>query len=242
MGLKKVIVHSAIFLLLLSSCTEEIETVEPLSLTETQLETIEYFKEIALGFEFGGASEVTRRWKTDMKIYVSGVKKPALMNELYTVIYEVNELAESGFELSVVEDSLQSNYYLYLGSGKEYGILFPSSQSQINSNLGLFNINWDSQNNLIKGRMYVDIYKTDEYAQRHLLREELTQSLGLGKDSYKYPESIFQQNWTLSTEFTEIDKELIRLLYHSSIHSGMMDVEVEEAITKIYLTENSASI
>ena len=240
--MKKVIVHSVLFLFFLSSCAKEIETIEPLSLTETQLETIAYFKEIALGFEFGGAAEITRRWETNMKIYVGGVKKPLLINELYKVIYEVNELASTGFMMSVVEDSSQSNYYLYLGSGKEYGILFPSSQSQINSNLGLFNINWDSQNNLFKGRMYVDIYKPDKYAQQHLLREELTQSLGLGKDSYKYPESIFQQNWTLTTEYAEIDNELIRLLYYPSLYSGMTDVEVEEAITKIYQIENSTSI
>jgi hypothetical protein len=64
--------------------------------------------------------------------------------------------------------------------------------------------------------MYVDVERTSfNYdAQKHLLREELTQSLGLLNDSWKYPESIFYQGWTTTTEFTEMDKRLIDLIYN----------------------------
>jgi hypothetical protein len=63
--------------------------------------------------------------------------------------------------------------------------------------------------------MYVDVVRTtDEEAQKHLLREELTQSLGLTNDSWKYPESIFYQGWTTTTTYTEMDKRLIDLLYN----------------------------
>ena len=51
-------------------------------------------------------------------------------------------------------------------------------------------------------------------SQKHLLREELTQSLGLRNDSYTYPESIFYSNWTNTTEYTELDKSLIDMLYN----------------------------
>jgi hypothetical protein len=240
--MKKIVLYKLLILFLLTSCSQEVEIIEPSGLTKFQEEAIVYFKEIALGFEFGGAAEITRRWENDMKIYVGGEKKPLLINELNKVIYDVNEIASNGFRITVVKDSTKSNYYLFLGSGKDYGLLYPSSQAQIANNYGLFNINWNSQNNLFSGRMYVEIYKTEEKAQQHLLREELTQSLGLGKDSFRYLESIFQQNWTLTTAYTALDKELIRLLYHPSIRSGMNAVEVEEAITKIYFTENSASI
>ena len=62
--------------------------------------------------------------------------------------------------------------------------------------------------------MYVDIYKANNIEQKHLLREELTQSLGLGKDSFKYPNSIFQSSWTQTLNYLKIDKDVIRLLYH----------------------------
>ena len=62
--------------------------------------------------------------------------------------------------------------------------------------------------------MYVDIYRANDQEQKHLLREELTQSLGLFNDSYKYPESIFYQDWTTTTEYAQIDRELIDMLYN----------------------------
>jgi hypothetical protein len=68
---------------------------------------------------------------------------------------------------------------------------------------------------LTRGTMYVDIEKiTKVDAKKHILREELTQSLGLPNDSYDYPESIFYQGWTETTEYTELDKELIQMLYN----------------------------
>ncbi|WP_162628067.1 DUF2927 domain-containing protein [Arcticibacterium luteifluviistationis] len=66
----------------------------------------------------------------------------------------------------------------------------------------------------------------------------MTQSLGLGKDSDLYLESLFQQSWTLTTNYALIDKELIRLLYHPEITSGLDSKEVTETLTNILLEEN----
>ena len=64
--------------------------------------------------------------------------------------------------------------------------------------------------------MYVDLERTGDNfeAQKHLLREELTQSLGLFNDSWKYPESIFYQGWSTVTEYSDMDKRLIDMLYN----------------------------
>jgi len=55
----------------------------------------------------------------------------------------------------------------------------------------------------------------------YLIREELTQSLGLMKDSYDYPRSIFFQRFTATTEFTDLDRNLISILYREDITHGM---------------------
>ena len=51
-------------------------------LTSHDLNVIEYFCEIALGLEFGGASEVTRKWNSEMRIFVGGDTTAALLDEL----------------------------------------------------------------------------------------------------------------------------------------------------------------
>jgi hypothetical protein len=80
----------------------------------------------------------------------------------------------------------------------------------------------------------LDIFRTQrDVERRHLLREELTQSLGLMNDTNDYPDSIFYQAWTITTQYSEIDKKIIRLLYHQDIKAGMNRLQVEELIKTI---------
>jgi len=54
------------------SCSESNDPVSTNNLSDYEKSVLEYFKEIALGMEFGYASEVTRKWKGGMKIFVDG--------------------------------------------------------------------------------------------------------------------------------------------------------------------------
>jgi hypothetical protein len=222
---------------LLYSCSKDEEEVLPESgLTEYQTDVIDYFKEIALGFEFGNASRITRRWSNDMKIFVGGSPTPELLTELDIIVDDIMSLTTTSFSIEMVSDSAQSNYYIYFGSGNSYSEIFPSLAGLVDSNWGLFNIFWNGSNELHTGYMYVDIYRASSVEQKHLLREELTQSLGLAKDSSLYSESIFQQAFsTKVTEYAEIDKDLIRLLYHPDMRTGLNIIQVDGVLRNILL-------
>ena len=219
------------------SCTnDDDDPIEPDVLTEYQEDVIEYFKEIALGFEFGGASEITRKWNGPMRIFVSGTLTTELEEELQDIIVEINDLVSDGFSAEIVEDSLISNYHIFLGSGEAYANIYPGQQNLVQSNWGLFSVFWN--NNFInRGHMYVDIDRADLAEEKHLLREELTQSLGLAKDSQRYPNSIFQQDWTSTNEYTDIDKDLIRLLYHPDMSVDLNETQVDAVLRQILLNE-----
>ena len=58
-------------------------------------------------------------------------------------------------------------------------------------------------------------------ARSHLIREELTQALGFLQDSYSYPDSIFYQDWSMVTEYSDMDREIIRMLYLDDVAPGM---------------------
>ncbi len=206
-------------------------------LTSYQKEVIAYFNKIALGFEFGNSDRITRKWVDDVILFAGGDQNKDLSAELDKIIVEINELATDGFKITLVKDSLLSNYYLFLGPGEEYAKKYPAEAELVNSNFGLFNVSWDGFNNLNSGHMYVDTHRTDSNAQKHLLREELTQSLGLARDAYDYPESIFQQSWTTTTTYASIDKELIRLLYHPEMKSGLDEMKADQVLTAILLNE-----
>lgn len=220
--------------LFLNSCSDSGSDNSNSGLSENQEEVISYFKEIVLGFEFGNAPKVIRKWNQDVKIFVGGDEYPLLMNELNEVIEELNTLiARDNIELSTVADSSEANYYAYFGPGKRYEKLYPGAKDHTDSNFGLFFVNWES-NYFVNGTMYVDTNRPEPRNQRHLLREELTQSLGMAQDSQRYPDSIFQSSYsTAVTEYSEYDKAVIQLLYHPAMKTGLDESEVDPVLREI---------
>jgi hypothetical protein len=229
-----VVLAASIFLV---SCSKDDEAIAP-GLTAYNESVVDYFKEVALGFEFGNESKITRRWEGNMKLFIGGKPTPALLAETNRIVGEINDLASNEFNVEVVSDSLQSNFYIFFGSGNSYAAIFPAQSSFVASNWGLFSVSYPSSGVLFKGHMYVDINRANLIEQKHLLREELTQSLGLARDSDLYPESIFQQSFsTKTTEYAPIDKDLIRLLYHPKMKVGLDRDQVDKLLRDILLAE-----
>lgn len=202
----------------LASCADD----EPgVALTAYEHEVINYFQDVALGFEFGTAPQVTRKWRTELKIFVGGHPNATLLNELQGIVSEINVLATDGFKISVTTDTLASNCYLLFDSGTAFASVYKPASSTVGSNFGLFYVFFDNENYIYRSLIYVDIYRANATEQLHLLREELTQSLGLARDSPRYLDSIFQTSWTSTTSYSQIDKDLIRILYHPDMHTGL---------------------
>ena len=220
----------------ISSCNSEEDIIAP-KLDEYDLEVISYFKEIALGFEFGSSSQITRKWCSDLKVFIGGETNSILLEELDNIISEISSLSTDNFNMEIVSDSSLSNYYIFFGKGDNYAKIFPSASSYVNNNWGLFFIWYNSSNCLNRGQMYVDTDRADFIQAKHLLREEFTQSLGLARDSDKYINSIFQSSWTTTTSFSQIDKDLIRLLYHPEMQTGLNESEVDVLLRNVILNE-----
>lgn len=199
----------------------------------TPIKEIEYFCDIALGFEFGNAEEVTRKWNQPMKIFVDGTPTEDMLQELDSIVNELNSLFTDGFYIEIVEEANESNFQVVLSNAEYYVENYNVNQSYTDSNWGLFTIYYNSNNYLQSGHMYVDIVRAGTLAQKHLLREELTQALGLAKDSTQYMDSIFQQVWTTTTRYAEIDKDLIWLLYHPDMIAGLNELQVRELLVDL---------
>lgn len=186
---------------------------DPINDNRFALNERNYFNEIAHGSEYGGYSEQLKRWKKNLKIFVLGNKKHYLMVELKRIIKELNELIDP-IDLELVQIESEANYKIYFCHKDDYVLVEPESKSLLERNWGYFSIN-SKGGEILKGTMYVDIVRClSETGQKHLLREELTQSLGLMRDSHKFSNSIFYQKWSETTEFAPIDRKLIRMLYN----------------------------
>jgi len=90
------------------------------------------------------------------------------------------------------------------------------------TNYGFFWSLWHDDNyEIYNSRILVSSADINQTERSHLIREELTQSLGLMNDSNKYEDSIFYQDWTDVTEYSIIDKSVIKMLYLKKIKPGM---------------------
>lgn len=209
---------------------EMFEDLSPTAAYHMKKFFIGYFIDIALGSEFGDKAPVSKKWLSEMKVFVVGQANDALQNELVSIIDEINEFATDGFQISIVENFEDANFYVYFTSSKEYAERYSYLLDLIKDNKGLFTTFHDEDFNIYKGHMYVDTKRAVLGEQLHLLREEFTQALGLGNDIPHHFESIFYNGFSRTTAYSENDKNVIKLLYHPALISGLGDESIKGAL------------
>jgi len=81
----------------------------------------------------------------------------------------------------------------------------------------------------------VGLVSTDvsEELRTHLIREEVTQMLGLGQDSFLYPRSIFYQSFSLTDAFDPLDEAVIEMLYRPEVRIGMDERAVARVLRRL---------
>ena len=188
-------------------------------------EAIDYLTEVGFGVEYGSSSTVLHKWTEDVNLRIYGSPTPTDIATLTQVVSELNELI-SGIELTLND-----------GPGDVEVHFAPESQFQsiephyIPVNYGFFRVWWDHEGAIYRGRILVASEGITQPERSHLIREEVTQSLGLFRDSWNYPDSIFYQGWTATGEYASIDGPTIRLLYQPQLLPGMTKLEVRNLLS-----------
>ncbi len=181
--------------------------------------------EVGFGVEYGSSSTVLHKWTEDVNLRIYGSPTPADVAALTQVVSELNELI-SGIELTLNNGPADLEVHFA-----------PESQFQsiethyIPVNYGFFRVWWDHEGAIYQGRILVASEGITQQERSHLIREEVTQSLGLFRDSWNYPDSIFYQGWTATGEYASIDGPTIRLLYQPQLLPGMTKLEVRKLLS-----------
>ena len=194
-------------------------------------ETIKYFEDIAFGAEYNGEKKVIRKWNTPIHVFVLGEDIPVLSNEIDKIIKELKNISKN-IQIKRVYDKEDSNFLVFFGAKEDYIALEPKVAPY--NDLGFFWVYPNKKNELYKGSLYLDTNRMLANDTRlHFLREELTQALGLMQDSELYYDSIFYQKWSLTNQYSKIDKQVIEILHLPQIKCGMSVEEVRRVLEKI---------
>ena len=199
---------------------------EPSPYGKYSQEAVNYFFEIGLCPEFGRCFEpIVKKWTSDVRIKLYGNYTNADERELENIIYELSKLTG----LSIQKVTSDANINIYFVAQSKFKKYIPQ-YNEDNPQDGLFAVTPSDNNIYYKATICIED-DLDQLRKLHLLREELTQSFGLPNDSESYLNSVFQQDPQYKpTEYSDLDKEVIRLLYDRKIKPGMRKEEVEGAL------------
>ena len=203
-------------------------------------ELILYFNDICLGAEYGNSKKVTRKWKTPLNLYI--VKDKNYKEQIDFIresVEKINELVSDNFKISISNDSISANGHLFLCSDeklKTYPEPFKKIFNRVNENFfGFFNYKF-RENIIYNTAIFINTSKPIEF-QKTAIIEEITQSLGFGNDSDLYSNSVFYQakydTKKAVLNFSEFDKELIKLLYNKKMKPGLNRLETEQVLREI---------
>lgn len=190
-------------------------------------ETMDYFKEIALRKT---KNTVISTWKKDINVFIhSGNKEPVFLKtdptlqneykelekELDQVLNELNNLI-STIQLTRVNTLEEANFEIYVGSIEGCRLLDASTRNSLPKNWAIQHCQLSTDNkDITHGFVFLDFYRTPNIrVKKRLLRKKVTQSLGLFNESDEIKESIFFDGFSEQSNYLEIDKELIQILYN----------------------------
>ena len=180
---------------------------------------LDYFQEVALGAEYGSSSRIVRKWGGDVLIKVHGTPSERDLEALAEVMDDLRRLM-AGRRIEIVSED--ANLDLHFAPESTFHEIDPNYEP---TNYGFFWVWWGRDNQLVRSRVLISTTDISQDARSHLIREEITQSLGLMNDSWRYPESIYYQGWTRTTRYAPIDQIVIEMLYRDEIRPGMTEAQ-----------------
>ena len=194
---------------------------------------INYFSEVGFGAEFGEkqAQDFIVRWEIGMEVYINGGTQSDI-DEVNKVIGELAQLTGLSIKFTnqpistvkVPNNAINIRYTTQDAFAEACGEeRYEKVVKYHGEQAGYFCNGWnDNSKIIVHAYVLIDNSIQPQSQRNHLLREELTQSLGIMKDSNSYTDSVFHDSYSSTpTEFSELDKQVIQILYDNRISAGM---------------------
>jgi len=205
------------------------------------------FQEVALGSEFGHSDNRIRKWVKPLNIYVqhnSGDK--ALLNKLVDA-HTAHLSTISGLKIQRVNSINKANVKLFFTRQSKLKNLITrhsgAAVAKVNTtNTCLYNIELNKAAQVTRAQIYIPVdFAYNEGKLISCIVEELTQVLGLPRDSEKVFPSIFNDKST-DDLLTGLDETLIRILYNTKIKAGMNKRSLASVLKPVIKTLNQSGL
>lgn len=214
---------SALSFFIATSCMHPIANQEKVQEIKSNYskEELKYFHELVFHTELDNGTTNLNKW--DENIYISlfgnytyqdSIEIEDIIEDINNILIDVNIRyaisAKGNLKISFIDPQKFSDYNR-MASNSYHGFFYlKTNRNKIERAHILVNNNLSGDNRM------------------HTIREEITNSLGLINDSYRFSESILYQFMNKNTSFSYIDIKMIQLLYNYGLPYGMKKEEFEK--------------
>ncbi|MBW6437472.1 DUF2927 domain-containing protein [Actinoplanes hulinensis] len=185
-----------------------------------------HFLAVAFDTEYGDDAGVITMWeKPEVTVRVHGgaAKSRSCVNK---VIADFNALSATT-DLRLTQST--ADIELHFAPVSKFRSIEPK---YVSGNDGFLYYHWSDRGVLTDANVMIRSTGISETIRCHLIREELTRAMGMAKDSGKYPNSIFyDEYYPAPTRYSSLDKEVIRLLYSGAVHPGDDKKTIKRMVT-----------
>lgn len=160
-------------------------------------------KEIIIGTEFGQSPDFVIQYKESPTISIQNNGETEQQKKIIKeVIHEINKvLSKTKIKLILQKDNQPANIVIERIDEEKKGLK------------GTAYCTWEYTGEIVYSVVGFDYEIKNENLFRHLAYEEIVQSLGILKDSWQYPDSIFFQGYSENT-LSDYDKYLLNFFYN----------------------------
>ena len=186
---------------------------------------LDYFFEVAFGNEFSDNPDThyIRKWSNNLRLSVRGGPTAADRATLDRIVAQLNQLL--GGSLRIVLTNQNPNAVMYFVPEAAFSRYDPQ---YVPRNLGFFRVWWNQRLEIQRAQILISTTGVTQRERSHLIREELTQALGLMNDAETYRDSTFYQGWTETQDFSPLDRDLIQMLYDRRVRSGQTRDQIRQ--------------
>lgn len=189
---------------------------------------IEFYVDVALGSETGGTDRFVRKWTREVRVAIAGEPTSRDREVVRRVLSDLDRLY-GGAPVRRAADRGSANVRIHFVPRDSFTRVLPEAEPDA---AGFVSVETDGTGEIRSGAIVVA--SGDELTQafrNHVIREELTQVLGLVNDSDRFLGSIFNQVSLLPpTEYLAVDRQLVRIHGLPEIEPGMREAEIRDVL------------
>ncbi len=200
---------------------------QPVNNSRFDLQSLKYFNEIAFQSEHTPVEPFIRKWRSDIVVRVEGTPTYEDRQSVTAMLNQLNQLQD---QVTLKEDLFDANLIIRFQPEETFHDI---NQNYEPVNLGYFWLRW-IDNEIYAGNILIDSKATTQSQRDALIKEELTQAMGLMNVSSTHADSVFNDDQgKLVDDLAEIDRELVRMLYSPEIKPSMSPDEALTILSQI---------